>query len=65
MSGKGILVYAETRGSEIHPISFELLGKAGEIAGKLGLEVWSVILGSGISDKAAQLIHYGADKVYV
>ena len=64
MSGKGILVYAETRESEIHPISFELLGKAREIAEKLGLEVWSVILGSGISDKASQLIHYGADRVY-
>ncbi len=65
MSGKGILVYAETAGSDIHPISFELLGKAREIADKLNLEVWSVILGYGIGDKASELIYHGADKVYV
>ena len=64
MSG-GVLVYAEAEGSRIHPISFELLGKAREIAGKLNLEVWSVILGEGVSDKASELIYYGADKVYV
>ena len=66
MSGeKGILVYAETSGSDIHPISYELLGKAREIAEKLGMQVWSVILGSGISEKASELIYRGADKVYV
>ncbi len=64
MSG-GILVYAEAEGSRIHPISFELLGKAGEIASKLDMEVWSVVLGEGVSDKASELIYYGADKVYV
>ncbi len=62
---KGILVYAETTDSEIHPISFELLGKAREIADKLNFEVWSVILGHNISDKASELIYHGADKVYV
>lgn len=61
----GILVYAEASGPEIHPISFELLGKARELAEKLGLEVWSVALGYGISDKAPELIYHGADKVYV
>jgi len=62
---KGILVYAETVDSEIHPISFELLGKAREIADKLKLQVWSAILGYKISDKVSELIYYGADKVYV
>lgn len=61
----GILVYAEANGPEIHPISFELLGKARELAERLGLEVWSAILGCGISDKAPELIYHGADKVYV
>ncbi len=62
---KGILVYAEASESGIHPISYELLGKAREIAGKLDMRVWSVLLGHGISDKASELIYYGADKVYV
>jgi electron transfer flavoprotein alpha subunit len=61
----GILVYAEASGPEIHPISFELLGKARELAERLGLEVWSAALGGGISEKAPELIYHGADKVYV
>ncbi|MEM3921449.1 MAG: electron transfer flavoprotein subunit alpha/FixB family protein [Nitrososphaerota archaeon] len=65
MSRKGVLIYAETMGSEIHPIAFELIGKARELAEKLDLEVWSTILGYGITDKAAELIYHGADKVYV
>jgi len=64
-SVKGILVYAEVLGSEFHPISFELLGKARELANKLGMTVWSVVLGYGIADKALELIYHGADKVYV
>lgn len=62
---RGILIYAETAGSEIHPISFELIGKARELAEKLDLEVWSTILGHGVADKASELICHGADKVYV
>ena len=61
----GILIYAEANGPEIHPISFELLGKARELAEKLGLEVWSVALGCRISDKASELIYHGADRVYI
>ncbi len=61
----GVLVYAETADSKIHPVSFELLGKAREIAEKLGLEVWSVIIGSDVKQYARELIYYGADKVYV
>ncbi len=64
MSG-GVLVYAETTDSKIHPVSFELLGKAREIAEKLGLSVWSVIIGFGVRQSARELIYYGADRVYV
>jgi len=62
---KGVLVYAEVAEAGIHPISFELLGKAREIADKLDFKVWSVILGHNISDEASELIYYGADRVYV
>ncbi len=60
-----ILVYAETAGSAIHPVTFELLGKAGELAERLGLKVSSAVLGYNISDEAPELIYHGADKVYV
>jgi len=64
-NGKGILIYAETSDSKIHPVSFELLGKAREIAEKVEMEVWSVIIGYRVREEAKELIYYGADKVYV
>jgi len=62
---KGILVYAEAESERIHPVAFELLGKAGEISEKIGGEVWGIILGHEIKDLAPELIQYGADKVFV
>lgn len=61
----GILVYAETADSKVHPVSFELLGKARDLAERLGLEVWSVIIGFHVMEHAWELIYHGADKVYV
>ena len=62
---KGILVYAEVESERIHPVAFELLGKAREISEKIGGEVWGIILGHEIKDLAPELIQYGADKVFV
>ncbi|RLG09034.1 MAG: electron transfer flavoprotein subunit alpha/FixB family protein [Thaumarchaeota archaeon] len=62
---KGILVYAEVESERIHPVAFELLGKAREISEKIGGEVWGIILGHEIRDLAPELIQYGADKVFV
>ncbi|KAA8671382.1 electron transfer flavoprotein subunit alpha/FixB family protein [Clostridium sp. HV4-5-A1G] len=60
---KGILVFAEQKKGNIHKVSYELLGKAGELADKLNVPVYSVLLGpSGI--KAGELIYRGADKVF-
>lgn len=65
MEYKGLMVFAEQRNGSIHHVSFELLGKGKELAGKLGCELSAVLLGSNIDNSAAELIHYGADKVYV
>ena len=46
-------------------MAFELLGKARELADKLGVGVAAVLLGHGVKDKAQELIHRGADTVYV
>ncbi|MEX2701683.1 MAG: electron transfer flavoprotein subunit alpha/FixB family protein [Candidatus Baldrarchaeota archaeon] len=62
---KGILVFSEQRDGDIHPISFELLGKAREIADKKKCEVYSVLLGYQMREKAKELIYFGADKVFL
>lgn len=62
---EGIMVFAEQRDGNIHPISFELLGKAREIADKKGCGVSSVLLGHQMREKAKELIYYGADKVFL
>jgi len=62
---KGILIYAEVESGRIHPVAFELLGKAREIGERIDGQVWSIILGHEIKDLASELIPYGADKVFV
>ena len=62
---EGIMVFAEQHDGNIHPVSFELLSKGGEIAEKKGVELSSVILGYQIKKEAKELIYYGADKVFV
>lgn len=62
---KGVWVFAEQRRGKLHNVGFELLGKGRELADALKVELAAVLLGSGIKDKAAELIAAGADKVYV
>lgn len=44
-------------------VALELLGKARELADSLHEKVVAMLLGSGVSDKAQELIGYGADTV--
>lgn len=62
---KGITVYVDHVEGEIHPVTMELLGKARELADKINHPVQALFLGSDIQDKAQELLHYGADTVYV
>ncbi len=61
----GVMVYAEQKNGIIHPVSFELLGKGRELADKLNVELWSVLLGYHVRGEAETLIHYGADRVFL
>ena len=61
----GITVYVDHVNGEIHPVTFELLGKAGELAKKINHPVYAIFIGSGIEKKAEELLHYGVDKVFV
>lgn len=60
----GVMVFAEQREGRIHPIAYELLGKGREIAGKLGGELLSILLGYQMGSEAEELIYHGADKVF-
>ena len=62
---KGVMVYAEQREGVVHPVSYELLGKAKDLAVQLMQPVYAVIVGSGVKKGAQSLIDRGAEKVFV
>lgn len=62
---KGVWVFGEQRDGVIAPVVFELLSKAKELARDLNTYVGVVFLGNGIAGKAQELIHRGADKVFL
>lgn len=62
---QGIAVYVDHVDGKIHPVTLELLGKAKELAEKVKYPVIALFIGSGIKNHAEELLHYGADKVYV
>lgn len=59
-----ILVIGEHLDGKIKKVTFELVTKAAELAGKLGAEVDAVMVGHGIQNPG-ELGRYGAKKVYV
>src|SRR5574344_1062951 len=62
---KGVFVFAQQLDSKVSGVSYELIGKAKELAADLNTEVTAVVLGSGIKALADDLAAYGADKVIV
>ena len=63
---KGVMVFVEQEESGIHPVAFELIGKARELAAKINHPVYAVLIGGGQAKEQAQtLLEYGVDKVYV
>ena len=62
---KGIAVYVDHVDGEIHPVTYELIGKARELAAVIHHPVYAVFMGSNIADKCEELLHYGIDKVFV
>ncbi|XCP86433.1 electron transfer flavoprotein subunit alpha/FixB family protein [Roseburia hominis] len=61
---KGIAVFAEQEEGRIHPVVYELLGKAAELAQKIQQPVYAVLAGFGVEKLAEELLHYGADRVF-
>ncbi|WP_455277640.1 FAD-binding protein [[Eubacterium] cellulosolvens] len=64
-SYRGVMIFAEQRHGKISPVVYELVGKGAELAEKLGEPLKAVLLGNEIRDKAAELIRYGVEEVYL
>jgi len=62
---KGIAVYVDHIDGVIHPVTYELIGKAKELAAKINHPVYALMMGSDITKQGNELLHYGVDKVIV
>lgn len=62
---RGITVYVDHHEGDIHPVTYELIGKAREMAAKINHPVYCVFIGSNIKDKCDKLLSYGVDEVFV
>ncbi|WXR62042.1 FAD-binding protein [Peptostreptococcaceae bacterium AGR-M142] len=61
----GICVYVDHVNSDIHPVTFELIGKALEMAKKINQKVYALFMGENIKNKANEILEYGVDEVYI
>ncbi len=62
---KGILVYVDHNAGKIHRVTYELLGKARELAAVTKHPVYALMLGYNLGDAPQKLLRYGVDKVFV
>ncbi|MFI4912246.1 MAG: FAD-binding protein [Sedimentisphaeraceae bacterium JB056] len=60
-----VWVIAETHKNEIHSSTFELLGKARQLADSLEKNVGVVVMGNNVEGFSDELIYAGADTVYI
>lgn len=62
---RGVCVYADHNGGAVRGVTLELLGKAVELARKVGHPVYALLIGHRMGESAEKLLKYGADKVFV
>lgn len=62
---KGIAVYVDHIDGAIHPVTYELIGKAKELAEKINHPVYAIMIGSDIRKQSHEILHYGVNKVFV
>ncbi|MBP3398801.1 MAG: electron transfer flavoprotein subunit alpha [Erysipelotrichaceae bacterium] len=60
-----ILVYVEHDNESIHPVSYELIGKALELAKPVNMKVAALMAGKNIKELAQDLLYSGVDCVYL
>ena len=62
---QGVYVFVQQVDNKITGVSFELIGKARELAAAMETEVTAVLLGSNVSELCDELARFGADKIVV
>ena len=62
---RGVCVYVDHNKGKIHRVTYELLGKAKELASVTGHPVYALMMGDKIGKEAEKLLHYGVDRVFV
>ena len=62
---KGVWVFVEQKNGKVQSVSYELLGKAQELAKKLNCQVSGVLIGYNMDDQLEELIWRGADNIYL
>jgi len=62
---KGIWVFIEQKNGRVQSVSYELLGKAQELAKKLNTDVSGILIGNKLEDQLDELIFCGADNIYL
>ena len=60
----GVCVYADASCGQIHRVTFELCGKAKELAQVTGHPVYALLIGHHTAENAKTLLRYGVDKVF-
>jgi electron transfer flavoprotein alpha subunit len=61
---RGIAVFVEIKNGKAAPVSWELVGKATELADKLGVPVQGFVVGNDVHPIAEEAIAYGCDSVH-
>jgi electron transfer flavoprotein alpha subunit len=62
---RGVMVFIEQRGGVAKKVGWQLLGQGRKLADKLEVELYALVIGSGVEHLAEEAIYYGADRVYL
>ena len=62
---RGICVFADIVQGETHKVTYELIGKARELAEVINHPVYVLAIGHNIDSNVEEILHYGVDKVFV
>jgi len=62
---QGVMIFCDVTEGRLAAITTEILGGGRKLADDLGQELSAILVGSGVSSLAQEVIAFGADKVYV
>ena len=64
---RGIAVFMELEQENVHPVSFELIGKAKELAAVINHPVYAILIGDKkqVEEYSDLILEYGVDKVFI